>query len=434
MSAVEPESPAEAAGLRVGDRIETVDGRPVLDIIDFDFYTTAADVEIGFARDDVAGRVVLQKALYEPTGLEFADALFDGIRRCANKCDFCFVTQNPRGLRRPIYIKDDDFRLSFLYGGFITLTNLSPADWARIEEQRLSPLYVSVHSTNDPIRRVLLRKPTARPIMDELRRLISFGIRVHTQLVMWPGVNDGDDLERSLSDLRSLWPGVQSVGIVPVGLTKYQRFEIRPHEPAELAAVMARVEPWQKRFRRDIGRTFAYLSDEFYLKTGAPIPGAAHYDGYLQYENGVGMVRDFDQTWRATRRRLAARIRAGRGPGRLRPATLVTGELAAGTMGRLVDDLRAETEAAPELAVIRNEFWGGNVACAGLLAAKDVVAQLKGRRLGEIVIVPRRMFDPALAYTIDGQTPEQFEAALPVELAIAETPGDIIRALTPRIG
>ncbi len=423
VSLVHPDSPAAEAGLRVGDRIETVNGRPILDIIDWDFYTSTERVEVGFVRDDVHRTATLVKDTYEPTGIEFDDALFDGIRRCANKCDFCFVTQNPRGLRKPIYIKDDDFRLSFLYGGFITLTNLTERNWARIAEQRLSPLYVSVHSTDDAIRRFLLRRPQAKPILGELRRLADLKVKIHTQLVLWPGVNDGEDLDRSLTNLAALWPAVQSIGIVPVGLTKYQRHEIRPHTDEELRAIVERLRPWQRRFRREFGRTFAYLSDEFYVRTGLPIPGAAHYDGYLQYENGIGMVRDFLETWAATRRRFRARPRP------LRPGTIVTSALGEPTLRHLCDDLRADTGHAPELVRVRNEFWGETVNCAGLLAARDVVAQLKGRRLGEVVVVPRRMFDPALAFTIDGWTPEQFDAALPAELAIAETPADILRAL-----
>jgi putative radical SAM enzyme (TIGR03279 family) len=293
----------------------------------------------------------------------------------------------PPNLRPSLYVKDDDYRLSFLTGSYVTLTNLTEADWARIDEQRLSPLYVSVHATDLDLRRRVLRNPAAPDVMEQLRRLAALDIEVHTQIVVTPGLNDGPHLDRSIGDLSGLYPLTRSVSVVPVGLTRFHRSGCRVHTEAEMRLVFKQVVAWQARLRERLGVSFAYLSDEWYLRLGESVPEVDVYDGLDLTENGVGLVRRFLDAHHAY------------------PAssTLVTGTLFAPV-------LRAVTKAT--VIPVVNDFFGQTVTVAGLLTGQDVIAQLQGRDLGDVVVLPGAMFGGPEGQSLDGMGPQGIEEAL----------------------
>jgi putative radical SAM enzyme (TIGR03279 family) len=434
---VEPGSPAERAGIRKGDKLLSINGTPVRDVVGYRFHQVNSRLTVEVAREGEGAPLVLhvRKPEQQDLGLDFLDPTFDGIKRCNNHCPFCFVDQNAPGLRRTLDIKDDDFRYSFLYGGFITLTNLKESDWERINEERLSPLYVSVHATELDVRREILGNPRAPEILPQLRRLGEMGIHTHTQLVLCPGINDGEYLDRSIEDLAALYPHVQSVGVVPVGLTRFRRnnryqikLPIRPYTAEESGPVVRQVEAWQARWREEFGEGFAYLSDEWYILAGKPIPRARDYDGYPQIENGVGLVRQLLDESRRTSRVLPARIDK---PTRV---AVVCGEMPRATLEKALEPLRSVENLDVRLVVVPNDALGGNVACSGLLFGKDVAPALAqhafgGEELVDLVFLPRRMFDFTGTRTLDEWTVERFQEELGVPTIPAEWTHDIWRSI-----
>jgi len=398
ISSVAPGSLAERIGLRPGDELLAINDQPVRDVIDVRF-AAAEEVLILQIRRDGEERTLRARRRYdEPLGLEFERPTFDtDIRRCNNRCAFCFVAQMPPGLRRSLYVKDDDYRYSFLFGNYITLTNLTEEDWERIEEQHLSPLYVSVHATDPDLRRRVFRNPRAGDVMAQLRRLVEMGIEVHTQIVLVPGLNDGPHLDRSIADLATLYPGVRSVSVVPVGLTKYHRGGFRVHTLEEARWVFEQVTAWQDQFRPQLGVGFVYLSDEWYLRLGEPVPPVEAYDGLDLTENGVGMVARFLSGVAEFRTEIS-----GKGS-----VVLVTGTLFAPVLRQMV----AEVPGVGVVAV-ENRFFGETVTVAGLLTGRDVVDQLRGHDLGEAVLLPPAMFGGPEGQTLDEMWPEGIEEAL----------------------
>ncbi len=426
---VDPKGWGGRVGVRPGDLLVRVNGHPVEDVIDVHFYAAEDEVTVEVMRD---GRRLLlggPRRAGEPLGLVFAHPTFDiDIRRCNNLCTFCFVLQTPKGMRRTLYIKDDDYRYSFLYGHFVTLTNLTARDWQRIVEQRLSPLYISVHATDPEVRRRVLRNPRAPDIMAQLRWLADHGIEMHTQIVVTPGLNDGAHLERSVFDLATLWPQVRSVSVVPVGVTRFQRYGVRPNTVEEARRVLRAVQAWQRAFRRSLGVRFVYATDEWYLLTGRPVPSKAAYDGLRLQENGLGMVRDFLEDYRRVRRALHRRGRALAG----RRATLATGTLFAPVLARVAADFSARTGATLEVVPIVNTRLGETITVAGLLMAEDVIGQLTARPLGELVVLPRIMFDHPEGISLDDRTPLEIARALGRPVVLADAMGDVLDALEGR--
>jgi len=271
---VEPGSIAEEIGIRPGDLLVSINGHPLRDVIDYQFYGAEEELELHIRRGNRVHRVQVERGYEEDLGLRFTEPLFDGLRECVNRCPFCFVAQMPRGLRRSLYVRDDDYRLSFLQGTFVTLTNLEEDDWQRIGEQHLSPLYVSIHATDLRVRRALLGNPHAPDIMAQLRRLERINITVHGQIVIVPGQNDGAILEQTVRSLLNLWPTVQSLAVVPVGLTRLCREPLRTLTPAEATDVLALVGRLEMDIRQRTGRTWLYPSDEMYLLAGVDVPGS----------------------------------------------------------------------------------------------------------------------------------------------------------------
>jgi len=430
IAAVLPGSLAERARLQAGDELLAINGHRLRDVIDVRFYSAEEQLELRLRRGGRAFTVEVERGYDEPLGLEFARPTFDGVRRCNNRCEFCFVAQMPParpqpsarpqspGLRRSLYVRDDDYRHSFLYGNYVTLTNLDEGDWARIGEQHLSPLYVSVHATETDLRRRVVRNTTAPDVMAQLRRLAALGIEVHTQIVVIPGLNDGPHLDRSIEDLAGLYPAVRSVSVVPVGLTRYHRGGCRVHTDAEIRAVFGQVTSWQEQLRERLGAGFAYLSDEWYLRLGRGVPPVEAYDGLNLTENGVGLVRRFlGFKFQVSEFQIA---RPNLKPETLKPetVTLVTGTLFAPLLRRVTAN-SAHVEVVP----VVNRFFGETVTVAGLLTGRDVVAQLREREGGGVVVLPPAMFLGPEGQSLDEMWPEEIGEALGRPAVVGEHPG-----------
>ncbi len=416
ISQIESGSLAARLGLQPGDELLAVNGHPLRDVIDVQFYS--AEDRLALLVRHLDGRQALYRAARaydEPLGLDFAHPTFDvDMRRCRNNCKFCFLAQNPRGLRPSLYVKDDDYRYSFLYGNFVTLTNLGEEDWARLAEQRLSPLYVSVHTTELALRRQVLGRPDAPDVLAQLRRLADLGIEVHSQLVLVPGLNDGPHLTRSLTDLAELaFAPVASVGVVPVGLTRYHRGPLRTYRPAEMAAVLEQIAPWQARLRREHGVGWVYAADEWYLALDRDAPPAGDYDDYPQIENGVGMVRQSLEGWANCKLQIA--------DSRLQRGTVVCGTLIAPLMARLADELEALGGPRVTVRPVVNQFFGPTVTVSGLLTGRDVVAALREQPPDGPLFLPRAMFDTAGERTLDDWTLQVIQDALGAPVIVAES-------------
>jgi putative radical SAM enzyme (TIGR03279 family) len=418
-------------GLRPDDELLSINGHPLRDVIDVQFYSADEQLRLLVRRDGALLTLDAERDYDQPLGIEFTHPTFDiDIRRCNNLCEFCFVLQTPARMRRTLYIKDDDFRYSFLQGHYVTLTNLSDDDWARIEEQHLSPLYVSVHATELELRRKLLRNPGAPDVLTQLRWLGERGIETHTQIVVTPELNDGTHLDRSIADLAALWPAVRSVSIVPVGITKHHKYGRRPNTRAEAQAVFDQVTTWQSKLLNDLGVRFAYLTDEWYLVLDQPPPPVEAYDELSLQENGLGMVREFLDEWRMTSLELKG---ANSGvPDKVkddRKATLVTGTLFAPVLKQVATEFNELTGVALEIIPIVNQRLGDTITVAGLLMGQDVLDQLRGQDLGTVLILPRIMFDHPDGISLDDVAPEEIACELGRPVALADDMSDVWEAI-----
>lgn len=431
VSAVVPGSLAEEAGIEAGDAIVSVDGRVLRDVVDFQFYAATNEVEIAIKKanglDDL---VVFEKEIDEDLGIEFERATWDDVTLCNNNCFFCFLKGLPKGMRKTLYTKDDDYRLSFLHGNFVTLTNLEDADWERLDEQRLSPLNVSVHATELRLRRHMLSNKTAPDVIEQLRRLGELGLQAHTQIVLCPGVNDGENLARSIRDLGELYPTVQTVSVVPVGASpKLEEWSlkrdgiplVRPNREYARGIVKILV-PFQKEFRLRFGATIVQCSDEYYVTADLPIPGRIAYDGFPQYENGIGMVRTMLDDWSKTKRR----VQPGIGNGKR--IVVGTAALIASKLQVVANDVAAATGAQIEVVGVTNTVFGERVNVSGLLCGKDYVAQLATKK-PDIFVLPRPSLDYFGEKFLDSMTVEEAESELGAPLTFAAMWSDVVTML-----
>lgn len=385
IESIEPESLAEELGLAAGDRILAVDGHPIKDVIEYKYRLAGEKVELLVLKaNGEEWEIDLEKDYDQDLGVGFASPVFDRVRRCANRCIFCFVDQMPKGLRRSLYVKDDDYRLSFWDGNFITLTNLTEDDLRRVEEERLSPLHISVHTTDPELRRRMMGNPKAGEALPLLRRLAASRIEMHLQIVLCPGINDGLELWRTVRDLESLRPYVLSIAAVPVGLTGFRDglAALRRYDREESAAVVRDIEAHQKGFMEKHGSRLLFASDEFYLVGGRPVPPAEAYEGFPQLENGVGLVRRFwdgfaKERWTADDVRVGSLTPSAVGTARKsgRRTWIVTGVLGAAALAPLIERF----EGPVELVSVTNEFFGPTVTATGLLTAGDIVKTLDAR-------------------------------------------------------
>ena len=382
MTAVDEDSPAAQMGLAAGDRCLALNGHAIADFLDFQFRLREDGPNLMLVRKPDGDLWEAEFELDEGEGLGVTWAPIRP-RTCRNRCVFCFVDQLPLSVRPSLRVKDEDYRHSFLHGNFITLGNMTPADIDRILEQRLSPLYVSVHATNPALRREMVGCRGTDRFFEYFRALVEGGITLHTQVVLCPGLNDGAELDRTLRDLARLHPAVQSVGIVPVGLSRHRRglAPLEPPTPEFCRAVIRQVAPRQERWARRRGVRLAYLADEFYLQAGEPIPPSAAYDGFPQLENGIGLVRDFLDGFEPLLDESPAAIT-------VREASFATGALFAPVLRGCLRRFNRRHGTRYRALAVRNAFLGRRVTVAGLLAGADIARQLAGRATGEWLGVP----------------------------------------------
>jgi putative radical SAM enzyme (TIGR03279 family) len=424
---VAPDSLGERLELRPGDRLLAVNGHALRDIIDLQFYGAEECLEVGVERAGQEFSLSTEREYGEDWGLDFAAPLFDGIRSCHNRCPFCFVRGLPEGMRPSLYVHDDDYRLSFLYGNFVTLTNLAEEDWKRLEEQGLSPLYVSVQATEADLRRRLLGGRVIPDVLQQIERLGSIGILVHAQIVLCAGLNTGPALAQTVEDLWQRRDNVVSVAMVPAGLTRYHPTRLEPLTVEGAYEVLAFADGWRRRAYREAGVRFVYPSDELYILAGRPVPGATTYDGFPQLANGVGLVRRWQDEWR----RIERRLEEGRlcGQPAVASATLVTGQLFAPFLSEAAQCLERVTGIRCRALAVENRFFGPKVTVAGLLTGRDVAEQLAGQELGQTVVLPRSMFDAAGERTLDDWTEEELSASLERPICTASSPGEMLNRL-----
>ena len=385
ITGVQQGSIAGEVGLSAGDIILSVNGHPLTDLLVYRFYE--ADAELTLLARKTSGEELIIDIEKEPDdllGIEFHGEVFDGTRRCRNRCQFCFVDQMPVGMRSTLYVKDDDFRLSFLHGNFITLTNLDEADWETIRALRLSPLYVSVHATDSQVREQLMANPRGGNILAELQALARGDIAFHCQIVLCPGINDGPILAKTVEDLRALWPAAKSVAIVPVGLTRFREnlSPLRSVTPEEAQNLIIDVGIWQERFLQETGTRFIWLADEFYLLAAASLPDYADYEDFPQLENGVGLsalfLRDFEK----------AMAEAPRALPKARRVSLATGELGEKVLCEPLQRLRRIRNLQIDSYVIPNRFFGPEITVSGLITGSDLITALTGLNLGDMLVIP----------------------------------------------
>ena len=422
ISAVRKNSLAEAAGIVAGDKLVSVDGVQVKDIIELSFYTSDYEVELELENAQGQRRQVhIDKYPDEDLGLEFEAAVFDKVSTCYNNCIFCFVEQMIPGMRKGLYVRDDDYRLSFLYGNFITLTNLKEEDFQRIIKTHMTPLYVSVHATDPKVRCEMMHNRFAGELMDKLERLFAAGIEVHTQIVCCPGYNDGEILAKSFQDLYARHPHVLTMAVVPVGITKHREglHPLRTFTKEEAAALIDQVTPWQRQCREETGKTFIYLGDEFYLLAGRDVPTAEWYDGFPQLENGIGLTRSFVDEWQATLPSLSSYQAAS-------PAVIPVGESAFTVLQPLLDALNKQFNTAHSFVPVPNQFFGGKVNVTGLLTASDILRTCK--ESGKRLILPAVVLNNDKLF-LDDTALEQFRKEYPGKVDIAKDAKELLHLL-----
>jgi len=421
---VRPGSDAATAGLCPNDRVLAVNGTALRDAIDFQFHAADEVLRLDVEREGRRRRLTVVRAPGE-LGVELVPPRPGDIATCANKCVFCFIHQLPKGMRRSLYVKDDDYRLSFLHGNYITLTDLDEAAFERIVTQRLSPLYVSVHATDPALRHRLLGQPRhSAEILPRLERLAKAGIRVHAQIVLCPALNDGPHLARTVAELAPLHPHVATTAIVPVGLTRHRARlpALRALTPDEAAALVITVSAWQRAFQATLGSRFVFLADEVYLLADRPLPPSAAYEGFPVIEDGIGLVRRFEDGWRRSlARRGVRRVR--------RDVTLVTGEMFAPRLAALVATL--DDGARVRVAAVPNDFFGRGIGVAGLLTGGDVQRHLAARGdLGAAVLVPAVTVRDGDGVFLDDVTPADLARDLDVAVKlVAPAPAALLDAL-----
>lgn len=410
IKAVADGSLAQAMALLPGDRIEAIDGKPVRDPIDFRFNFGDEIVELTIVRDDARLIYEIEKDPDEDLGVTFEDM---SILKCDNKCVFCFLHQMPKKLRKTLYYQDDDYRLSFLHGAYVTLTNLSDEEFDRIVTQRLSPMYVSVHATDPDVRGALLGRKGPVDVLERLDFLIEAGIQIHTQVVFCPGINDGSHLDKTIEDLAARYPDVASLGVVPLGLTKFRQNlpDLAPVTREDCQRVLEQVHGHQDRFLASIGSRFVYAGDEFYLQSGEQPPAAERYDGFPLVENGIGMVRRFTDDFTEGFEAFAEQRPEGN-------VSIVTGMLGEGFVAPMVERLNGLPGLTIEIVPVQNDFLGHGITVSGLLAGEDILKTLKSRStLGDRIILPPNCVNHE-GILLDDVAPADLSAALgkPVEV------------------
>ncbi|HZK25349.1 MAG TPA: DUF512 domain-containing protein [Oscillospiraceae bacterium] len=421
---VEPDSIAEEIGIADGDYVIAVNGIEPADILDWQLAESGEELLLTIQHQ--GGELVeyeIEKDYDEALGIVFDSPTLDQLHICQNRCLFCFVDQMPARMRQTLYIKDDDYRLSFLSGSYISLTNLRKEDFERIISLHLSPLYVSVHATDPELRQRLMNHRRAGELLAALQHLAAAGIQFHTQVVLCPGLNDGEALEQTIADLYALYPAVQTLAVVPVGLTRHRQglYPLETSDKAHARQVLDQLQAWQERSLAAHGTRFVFASDEFYTMAGMMPPAAEAYEGYRQLENGVGMVRLFLDDWADQEKNLPAKL------AHATEATIATGVSAAVYLAPLVERLNQIENLQLTLLAVENHFFGGEVTVAGLLTFHDlnkVINKVKGR-----LYLPSVMFKEGRELFLDGYTTEELAAAAKTEVKVVQDVHDFLTML-----
>lgn len=424
---VVPGSIAEEMEIEAGDVLVSVNGQMPEDVFDYRYLINEEQLLVLIRKPDgEEWELEIEKEYEDDLGIEFENGLMDEYRSCRNKCIFCFIDQLPKGMRETLYFKDDDSRLSFLQGNYLTLTNMSDHDIDRIIRYKLSPINISFHTTNPELRCRMLHNRFAGEVFGKVRRLKEAGIEMNGQIVLCRGVNDGEELERSIRDLSGYMPELQSVSVVPVGLTRYREglYPLEPFEREDARRVLDCIQRWQEKFFREFGTHFIHGGDEWYLLAERPMPAEETYDGYLQLENGVGMVRLLDEEIRETLPHIA-------GDDRERHVTIATGKLAAPILEEHMKKIREKfPQVNVQVAAVENRFFGERITVAGLLTGKDLIGQLQGRDLGSRLLITEHMLKSGEPVFLDDVTVEELEKTLQIKVSIVKSGGnDLIRSI-----
>ena len=427
ISSVAPGSIAQEMGIEPGDRLLEVNGKSPEDVFDYRYLMNEEEILV-LIRKAIGEEweLEIEKEYEDDLGIEFENGLMDDYRSCRNKCIFCFIDQLPKGMRSTLYFKDDDSRLSFLQGNYLTLTNMSEHDIDRIIQYKLSPINISFQTMNPELRCKMLHNRFAGEIFDKVKRLKDAGIIMNGQIVLCRGVNDGAELERSIRELNAYMPQLESVSVVPVGLTRYRDglYPLEPFTKEDACEVLDLIHGWQEKLYKEWGNHFIHAGDEWYILAERPIPEEKTYDGYLQLENGVGMVRLLDEE-------VAQTLAGMTGDDRKIHRTIATGELAAPFLRKHVESVRKKYPNVDiQVFAIKNEFFGGKITVAGLITGTDLISQLKGKDLGDRLLLTNHMLKSGEPVFLDDVTVDDVQNALQIKVSIVESSGaDFVSSL-----
>ena len=427
ISSVAPGSIAHEMGIEPGDRLLEVNGKSPEDVFDYRYLMNEEEILVLIRKaNGEEWELEIEKEYEDDLGIEFENGLMDDYRSCRNKCIFCFIDQLPKGMRSTLYFKDDDSRLSFLQGNYLTLTNMSEHDIDRIIQYKLSPINISFQTMNPELRCKMLHNRFAGEIFDKVKRLKDAGIIMNGQIVLCRGVNDGAELERSIRELTAYMPQLESVSVVPVGLTRYRDglYPLEPFTKEDACEVLDLIHGWQEKLYKEWGNHFIHAGDEWYILAERPIPEEKTYDGYLQLENGVGMVRLLEEE-------VVQTLAGMTGDDRKLHRTIATGELAAPFLRKHVESVRKKYPNVDiQVLAIKNEFFGGKITVAGLITGTDLISQLKGKDLGDRLLLTNHMLKSGEPVFLDDVTVDDVQNALQIKVSIVESSGaDFVSSL-----
>ena len=424
IQSVAPGSIAEEMEIEAGDTLLQINGKDIEDIFDYQYLTQDEYIEVLIRKPDGEEWLLeIDKEYSEDLGITFENGLMDDYRSCHNKCIFCFIDQMPKGMRETLYFKDDDSRLSFLQGNYVTLTNMSDEDVGRIIKYHLSPINISFQTTNPELRCKMLNNRFAGKALEQVKKLYEAGITMNGQIVLCKGVNDGAELERSISDLTAYLPHLESVSVVPVGLSKYRDglYPLEPFHKEDAREVLSCIHKWQKKVFAEYGVHFIHASDEWYILAEEELPEESRYDGYLQLENGVGMLRLLMEEFKEALEKARQEKKYGSSKGSM---ALITGRLAYPYIQKMADQMM---EVFPGLQIrvyaIRNDFFGERITVSGLLTGQDIIKQLTDKELGDRVLLPQKVLRSGENYFLDDITVPELEKALQVKVDIVKSSG-----------
>jgi len=406
---------AEEAGIEADDCILSINNSGILDVFDYRFLTTNEflTIEVEKVNGEV-WEIEVEKDEYEDLGIEFEDSMMDDAKSCTNNCIFCFIDQLPKGMRDTLYFKDDDTRLSFMMGNYVTLTNMKETDIDRIIKYKMSPINISVHTTNPELRKIMLHNKFAGGIIERIKRLVDAGITVNCQIVLCRGINDGIELDRTIEELSQFFPGVLSISIVPVGLTKHRDnlFELKAFDEESSKSVIKQIETWQLKLLAQQGKRVVYIADEFYIMAGVTIPGYDEYEDFPQIENGVGLISllryEVDEVLNEYKKKIKFATD--------RKISIATGYSASGYINEFVQKIREASNVDITVYTIFNEFFGEHVTVTGLLTGNDIVTQLKGKDLGDELLISISMLRSGEEVFLDDTTLKELSDTLNIKI------------------